>query len=254
MLMKRFRIALIPLLLLSMHAARATSPEEFLDNPPPKNQPAQPSATPAAAPSGASAPAAKKAAPQPAVAPAAKSAVSKEAPPLDTAKIHMVYLDGDFDQAMKSLEIQLKSKRPMTHAESVFVYKHLGVMYAANATTREKGKYFMYQLINIEPTAKILDMYASDMIHLIYRNVQEDYEMKRSKTARLYDPAPAAPAPDTVKAAPAPAPVAAARPQSRSRTAYWVAGGAVAVVGVAGLLYIVLHDPQPKTQTINVPE
>ena len=78
-----------------------------------------------------------------------------------------------------------------------FVYKHLGVMYAAQQSTRDKGKHFMHQLIAIEPTAKILDMYASDMIHLIFRNVQEEFEVKRVRLA---------PQPDTIAAAPDPAP------------------------------------------------
>src|SRR5688572_2710926 len=56
---------------------------------------------------------------------------------MDTAKIHEQYLEGEFDAAIRSLEAQLRSRAPMSHAESVFVYKHLGVMYAASQATRE---------------------------------------------------------------------------------------------------------------------
>ncbi|MEO8104195.1 MAG: hypothetical protein ABI790_16895, partial [Betaproteobacteria bacterium] len=97
---------------------------------------------------------------------------------LDTAKLHGIYLDGDFDQAIKAMEAALKGKQALTHADSVFIFKHLGVMYAATPATREKGRYYMAQLIYIEPTAKILDMYASDMIYLIFRNVQEEFANK----------------------------------------------------------------------------
>jgi hypothetical protein len=114
----------------------------------------------------------------------------------------------------------------------------------------------MLQLISIEPTARILDMYASDMIYLIFRNVQEEYENKHGKVAAkasAMDTAPAAPA-----AAPKdslPAPVPAARPASaRNRTLYWVAGGAAITAGAAGLLFILLDNPQPKKRNIVLAE
>jgi hypothetical protein len=136
----------------------------------------------------------------------------------------------------------------MSHGDSIFAFKHLGVMYAATPATREKGRYYMYQLIYLEPTAKIMDMYASDMIYLIFRNVQEDYEHKRSQMAKSETPAPDATVPES-----APAPAAATKTK-RSRTAYWVTGGAVLAAGTIGLLFVLLDDPEPKTHTIVVKE
>ena len=139
----------------------------------------------------------------------------------------------------------------MSHGDSAFAFKHLGVMYAASATTREKGRYFMAQLINIEPTAKILDMYASDLIDLIFRNVQEASEAKRSPS-----PKPIAPIvePVTVTTPVSSTSVAVTeKPKSKSRTAYWVTGGAVAIAGTIGILFILFDEPKPKKQTIVLP-
>ena len=86
---------------------------------------------------------------------------------VDTAAVRKLYLDGDFEQAVEILETGLNEKRPFDHADSVFIFKHLGVMYAAKYETRERGKYFMHQLLLTEPTAKIMDMYASDMIYMV---------------------------------------------------------------------------------------
>ncbi len=170
---------------------------------------------------------------------------------MDTAKLHATYLDGDFDQAIKVMERALKSKQPLTHGDSVFIFKHLGVMYAATPATREKGRYYMAQLIYIEPTAKILDMYASDMIDLIFRKVQEEFENKHPSAFK--QPAPAADTtPKPVAAVPDTVP--AVRPKAKSRTLYWVTGGAVVVAGTAGLLYVLLDDPKPKKHNIVVPE
>lgn len=231
-------IFLLPLLLVSL-AFPATSPEDFVKDK---------GAAPASAPKPAPAPA-----PAPVPAPAAKASPkpSKVAYiPMDTTKVHERYLEGDFDHAIRTLEGQIKSGKAMTHAESVFVYKHLGVMYAAQKSTQDKGKHYMHQLIAIEPTAKILDMYASDMIHLIFRNVQEEFEVKRARLAPAADPVAEAPAPE-------PAPVApAAEPKSSGgnrKTIFMAAAGAAVAVG-ALTLFIVLSGDDPKTTVVTVTE
>jgi hypothetical protein len=126
-----------------------------------------------------------KAAPTTRTASAPKASAPKaQKPLLDTVAIRKLYLDGDFDQAIEMLETGLKEKRPFDHHDSVFIFKHLGVMYAAKYETRERGKYFMHQLLTVEPTAKILDMYASDMIYMIFKNIQDEFEATRGRMLR----------------------------------------------------------------------
>ncbi|MDB5105361.1 MAG: hypothetical protein JWP91_3050 [Fibrobacteres bacterium] len=258
----RLRIVLAVLTWLSASGAFAKSPEDFVGTtaPPPAVPAAKAQAktapAPAAAPTAAAKPAATAAKPSPGAPPA--STAAKPVPAkvvMDTAKLHATYLDGDFDQAIRTMETALKSKKiPLTHADSVFIFKHLGVMYAATPATREKGRYYMAQLIYIEPTAKILDMYASDMIYLIFRNVQEEFENKNPNVAK----AKAVPA-DTVKpvaepiAAPAPAAPVASQGSSHKK-AYMITGGAVVAVGTIGLLYILLNDPEPTQHKIELAE
>ena len=98
---------------------------------------------------------------------------------VDFTRVHQLYLNGDFDAAIVMLEDYLKENRQYTHDDSVFIYKHLGVMYAAQYETREKGKYYMHKLLTVEPTARIMDMYASDMIYMIFKNIQEEYASTR---------------------------------------------------------------------------
>jgi hypothetical protein len=227
---------LLSFLLVSL-AFPATSPEDFV-----KDKNAAPAAAPASKPATAPAPA-------PAAKPAAKPAKAAYVP-MDTTKIHEQYLEGDFDHAIRSLEGQLKSGKAMTHAESVFVYKHLGVMYAAQKSTQDKGKHYMHQLISIEPTAKILDMYASDMIHLIFRNVQEEFEVKRAILAPEAEPVAASPAPEPAPAAPP----AESKPTGGNRkTLFMAAAGAAVAVGALTLFFI-LSDDEPKTTVVTVTE
>src|SRR4051812_33328530 len=117
--------------------------------------------------------------------PASAVATSQSSPAsLDTARARKLYQDGDFEQGIAILETALKEKRVVNHADSVFVFKHLGVMYAANENTRERGKYYMLQLLTIEPTARIMDMYASDMIYMIFKNIQEEFSISQARYAR----------------------------------------------------------------------
>jgi hypothetical protein len=114
--------------------------------------------------------------------PAPLPAADPSAPPkVDSARVHKLYMEGDFDMAIPLLENNLKDSRQYRHEDSVFIFKHLGVMYAAQYETREKGKYYMHRLLMVEPTAKIMDMYASDMIYMIFKNIQEEFEQNRAQ-------------------------------------------------------------------------
>lgn len=164
---------------------------------------------------------------------------------LDTALAHNYYVNSDFDQAIIILEKGLKEEYHLGHEDSVFIFKHLGVMYAAKYDTREKGKYYMHQLLTIEPTARILDMYASDMIYMIFKNIQDEFEASAVRYDRaeshLAGNSPTGP-----------------RPTSRSSKSenkgghaalYWVGGTSIAVAaGVAA--YFVFADEPKQTTTV----
>jgi hypothetical protein len=52
-----------------------------------------------------------------------------------------------------------------------------------------KGQYkaFFYQLLSVEPTARILDMYASDMIYMIFKNIKDEFDAARGDHGRADD-------------------------------------------------------------------
>jgi hypothetical protein len=183
--------------------------------------------------------------------PAAVPSAAVPGPPrVDSARVHRLYLDGEFDAAIAILEDNLKETRQYRHDDSVFIFKHLGVMYAAQYETREKGKYFMHKLLSVEPTVRIMDMYASDMIYMIFKNIQEEFEQNRtllSDTRRDNARADSMPARE-----PKPQPDAARKGPERTgqegsgtgKTWLWT-GAAVAAVAVGvGAYYLISADPQ----------
>ncbi len=94
---------------------------------------------------------------------------------LDSSKIHSLYKDADFEEAITKLESLLSSNARFARNDSIFIFKYLGVMYAAQERTREKGRYYMHQLLMVDPEAKIVDMYASNMIYQTFKTVQEEF-------------------------------------------------------------------------------
>jgi hypothetical protein len=106
---------------------------------------------------------------------------SPDKPAFDSASIHKLYLDGEFEAGIELLEQAIRENRAFTHADSVFFCKHLGVMYTATYETREKGKFYMRRLVMMEPTATILDMYASDMIYMIFKNIKDEIDQTRMR-------------------------------------------------------------------------
>ncbi len=144
-------------------------------------------------------------------------------------------MDGEFESAIGQLENAASKGYLKSHADSVFAYKHLGVMYAAQYETMEKGKGYMYRLLSIEPTVKILDMYASEMIYMIFRNVQAEFQIRTIDPKTLStvskNPVPS----DSVKAK---AKIVTVRPRAWP---YWTAG-AVALAGMGAVAYFVMQE------------
>jgi len=198
--------------------------------------------------------------PAKAPAPEPESGSATGGPRLDSARVHTLYVEGEFDQAISVLEANLRDTRQYNHNDSVFIFKHLGVMYAASEGTREKGRYYMNRLLMVEPSAKIMDMYASDMIYMIFKNIQEEYQESHAHAAR----------PET---APVGRPTAVASPTARSRDSeddghpaareeprkggsgyVWLGAAAVAVAAGAATWYyiaeekpkVVVQDHQPE--------
>ncbi|HLP40616.1 MAG TPA: hypothetical protein VK465_03840 [Fibrobacteria bacterium] len=173
---------------------------------------------------------------------------------LDTVRVHQAYLDGDFDLAIDMLEAARKHGDPFSHADSVFLFKHLGVMYAAQVETRELGKQNMMNLLRTEPSARIMDMYASDMIYMIFKNIQEEYAIHRAKLDRAQghvqgnqEVASAEDGTQTTKGA--------KTREKKSRSHAWLGwtAGALAVAGGAALYYYLEDDSKSEQKVNNVP-
>ena len=169
-------------------------------------------------------------------------------PLIDTARIRKLYMDGDFDEAIEILETGIEEKRPFDHEDSVFFCKHLGVMYAAKYETREKGKYYMHMLLRVEPTARILDMYASDMIYMIFKNIQDEFDQNRMRLGRAEKNLKGNSQTDSMPVSKTPGSESTPK-VSNGHPLIW-AGAVTAVVGAGVAAYFILNST-PSTKRVD---
>jgi hypothetical protein len=198
---------------------------------------------------------------KPAPKPKANSAAASPASSplqLDSARVHRMYLEGEFDAAIAILEDNLKETRQYRHEDSVFIFKHLGVMYAAQTETRERGKYYMHKLLAVEPTARIMDMYASDMIYMIFKNIQEEFAStrmllaERQGNAARTDSRPVRKREQPSEAKPRPAGASKEKP-SEGKKWMWAGIAVAAVAAGGGAYYLINAEPQVRVTEVEVP-
>lgn len=184
---------------------------------------------------------------------------------LSQKEIHAAYNEGDFDKVLTLIEDFNHANKACSRADSIFISKHLAVVYSANSQTREKGKYFMYRLLEMMPSAELVDMFVSDEIDRIFDKVRKEFVSKQRgfgvDSSQITSPQKA-----STGSAAASTQAAAAQSQSGSgvrssrpepdsfwkRNAFWIAGGTgVAIAGVAAVL-IYYSDSPPPTKTIAI--
>ncbi len=102
---------------------------------------------------------------------------------LNQVSIHYKYSDGDFPSVIQAIDAYTKTHKSYPRTDSIFIAKHLAVVYTANPETRERGKYYMFQLLDLVPSAELVDMYVSDEIDNIFSRVRKEYESHHQDVA-----------------------------------------------------------------------
>ncbi len=164
---------------------------------------------------------------------------------LDRERIHADYNDGDFEAVASALESFMQRNKTCSHDDSVFIAKHLSVVYSANPAMREKGKYYMYRLLDLVPSAKLVDMFVSDEIDRIFEKVREEYYVRKGGPVPEVKPAE----PNNVAVAeeekfPPVTPTSPAEKPKSSSTLKILAwtGAGVVVVGAGVTTYLLLQS------------
>ncbi len=98
---------------------------------------------------------------------------------LDQRAIILQYQEGNFETVIQELERFQSLNKEYAAADSLFVAKYLGVVYSVNPLTRERGKYYLYRMLEHDPGADLLDMFVSESIEAIFLRVKKEYLVQR---------------------------------------------------------------------------
>jgi hypothetical protein len=105
---------------------------------------------------------------------------------LDKNAISHAYFEGEFSRILPPLETFRQSYPNPSKDDQIFVYKYLSVIYAADSSTRKKAESYMVQLVKLMPTIELIDLYISDNIQAIFKDVKANF-LKQQKYVREHD-------------------------------------------------------------------
>jgi len=185
---------------------------------------------------------------------------------LNQPEISRAYKESDWDQVQSVLETYLKRKTDsqISDEEKVFAYKNLGVIYAADSVTHTRAESYFNRLLDIAPTAEIIDMYPSKKILAFFREVRNDHETQlsynpkndlnnRKKPSNEAGPASITPmGNDTMSTRNerAPQPISKRQIKSKDNNGSWLWWAAGAAAVGAGVSVYVLSQKQPETRHV----
>ncbi len=120
---------------------------------------------------------------------------------LNVAAVRREYGEGNFESLTQALESFRGHGHVLRRQDSLVVAKYLGVIYAADPATREKGKYWLFKMLEMDPGAGIVDLFVSEEIHSTFDRAKQELNLeKQMRGAR--DSASKATAAPLVAAAP----------------------------------------------------
>lgn len=177
---------------------------------------------------------------------------------LDQKRIHAIYGEGDFERVIAAIDSFTHANTTYSLDDSVFIAKHLAVIYTANPATREKGKSYMFRLLTLLPSAKIVDMFVSDEIDHIFEKVREEYTVRQEQLGqdKPTHQESSRYANDKMTMQARNDPETADPPRERTGIAahpyYWIAGG-VTVIAVTGAVLYILKPGKITDKTYDIP-
>lgn len=166
---------------------------------------------------------------------------------LDKEAISHAYFEGDFSRVLPPLEMVRQTfPASSTRDDSIFVFKYLSVIYAADSTTMTKAESYMVQLLRLMPTIELVDLYISDNIHAIFKDVKQKY-LEQQKYVREHDMF-GRPLRDS-------AAIGKGIPRAKGSRKWigWALGGVGTAAAAATVFYVMNDDPKTRTDRVVLP-
>lgn len=104
---------------------------------------------------------------------------AQSADTLNPTALMQAYSEGEFESLTRQLEDFRAQHAVCRKSDSALVAKFLGVIYVANPASREKGKYWFYKLLQIDPRAELVDLFVSEEIQGVFDRVRQELIARR---------------------------------------------------------------------------
>lgn len=163
---------------------------------------------------------------------------------LNKEAISHAYFEGDFRRILPPLEAFRLSLAQKTRDDSIYVFKYLSVIYAADSTTKEKSKSYMFQLISLAPAIEIMDLYVSDQIEVMFKSVKAQYQERQQYMGQhdLLGKEKGKPL------TPLQTQATARKPKAHSSKWVWLTVGGVGVAAAVATSYYALYEDPPQDE------
>lgn len=189
---------------------------------------------------------------------------------LNQDAVHKDYENGDFDAVIQKIDSFQKQNPTYFKSDSLFIAKHLSVVYAANPKSVEVGKYWMYQLLSLMPAADLAGMYVNEEIDRIFEKVRREFIARQVSfgidTTRMVLPqrmdANSATAKDSASK-PKSSPPVSVPPQKGKQVGdnrnagrkklFWIGAGGTALIAAVTTYVAMSSEPSTKTVQKKVP-
>ncbi|MEO7423700.1 MAG: hypothetical protein ABI036_00845 [Fibrobacteria bacterium] len=99
---------------------------------------------------------------------------------MDQQKVHAEYGEGNFENVIQILEGYRAGHGQYRRSDSVYIAKYLGVIYVSNPDSREKGKYWLYKMLQMDPGADLVDLYVGEEVEKVFDKVRSEFVVRRN--------------------------------------------------------------------------
>lgn len=100
------------------------------------------------------------------------------------------YRQGDFESIAVTLRPLLTPGHAVSRVDSLFAYRLLGVIYAADPKTREMGRHCWMKLLDMDPQANLVDLFVGEELDHLWEKTRVEHAVLQSltrKTRRAQD-------------------------------------------------------------------
>ncbi len=99
---------------------------------------------------------------------------------LDIKRVQAEYGDGNFETVVQILEDFRTKQKNSSPRDSVLGAKFLGVVFASNPNSREKGKYWLYRMLQMDPNEDLVDLYVGEEVQNTFDKVRQEFIVRRN--------------------------------------------------------------------------